>query len=681
MRPASTLLLRRVLLGVLLLVAVTVVWSLRRSRPAEAPDPEGSEPPEGTTIENLAFDVFREGDRKVELKARAMTGDEGGQQRFQGVEVRFPFVSRGERSTATVTADEGIYEAAREHARFRGNVHVVTADGFELTTESLDYRGDEGRVVTKDDVQFRQGRASGSARGAVYRVAGDVLELRKNVRLRFEDKSGGASTEIDAARAQGSRETRVFNFGGGVKVRKGPRVLRSERLQVMFDADLENLRRAAAIENVDLRIGGSEDLSTASLPGGGERRLQCRRLTAFFNDDGVVENATATNNASLVLWPGPKDPPEKRRMEARRIEFGFDEEGRLARVRARDWGGPGDKGQGIVVLSSAPVAPSKEPERQVECLNFEADLDPVTGALGSAKFNRRVVFTEPGRKAWAERAVYDGQSQLLQMTEGAPRIRDEVDGSELQAQRIELATATRSVVAVDGVRHAIRGGTADGEGGMLGGSEPTVLVCQKFEYDSAQKKAWYRENALLRAGRDEVRAPLIVMEDPAPGARRLTASGGVASFLYPRSRPGEQGEKAVEPSPVETHSAEMVYEEEASRVVYSGDVQIRQGDILTLSPRAVVTLTEGGDDVQRIVAGEPVEVRQGPRQAKGQTGTYTPADETMVLEGEEVVLQDVDRLVRGRVLTFKVGEDRIRVDGQEEVRTEAIFKRREPAKP
>ena len=53
----------------------------------------------------------------------------------------------------------------------------------------------------------------------------------------------------------------------------------------------------------------------------------------------------------------------------------------------------------------------------------------------------------------------------------------------------------------------------------------------------------------------------------------------------------------------------------------------------------------------------------------------------MILEGDEVVLQDVDRSVRGRVLTFQVGEDRIRVDGQEEVRTEAIFRKKELSPP
>ena len=47
--------------------------------------------------------------------------------------------------------------------------------------------------------------------------------------------------------------------------------------------------------------------------------------------------------------------------------------------------------------------------------------------------------------------------------------------------------------------------------------------------------------------------------------------------------------------------------------------------------------------IRRLVAGDPVEVVQGTRRARGQTGTYVPATETMRLEGELVVLKDVDR--------------------------------------
>ena len=147
--------------------------------------------------------------------------------------------------------------------------------------------------------------------------------------------------------------------------------------------------------------------------------------------------------------------------------------------------------------------------------------------------------------------------------------------------------------------------------------------------------------------------------------------------MHPRPEKGS----SKEPAPVESRSKELVYEESAGRIVYTGDVEIRQGDILTRSPEAVVTLAKEGGAVDRMVAGEPVEVVQGARKATGARGTYTPSDETFVLVGEKVVLQDVDRRLEGRILTFQVGGDRIRVDGREEVRTEAVFKRKEPSKP
>jgi lipopolysaccharide transport protein LptA len=211
---------------------------------------------------------------------------------------------------------------------------------------------------------------------------------------------------------------------------------------------------------------------------------------------------------------------------------------------------------------------------------------------------------------------------------------------------------------------------------MLAGEEPTVLLCREFDYDEATRTARYRENALLRSGKDEVRAPLIVLEERA-GGRRLTASGGTSSALHPRPRKGT----AKEPASVEARSESMVYEEAAGRIVYTGEVQLRQGDIETRSPEAVVVLTKDGGDVDRLDAYDPVEVRQTGRRATGQRATYTPADETLVLVGEKVVLHDVDRRLEGRILTFEVGSDRIRVDGREEERTEAVFRRKEPPKP
>jgi lipopolysaccharide transport protein LptA/LPS export ABC transporter protein LptC len=675
-RPPATRILRRILLGVVVLVAVAVAWTLRRpAAPKPLQDPLTGEPAEGTTIGDMAFSRFEGGDLKLDLKARSSRQGEEGAWHYEGVEVTFPFVARGEESAATITSDECRYEPDREQAHFTGNVHVVTEDGFELTTESLEYHGREGRVASKVDVEFGRGRWTGRARGAEYRTAEDRLVLKSRVWLRIEDDEGGPDTEVESGRAFASRRNRVVNFGQGVQVRQGTRVLHSRRLQLLLDDEMENVRRAAAIKEVELRTGGGADLEGLDLPPGGERVLRSRRLNMDFRPGGVLKSAVAVNGAELELFPGPGDPPERRRVTGHVIRFLFDEDGRLFRVRGRRGGGA--EGTEAAVLSATPGPGVAGVPRRVECGEFVWNLDPATGELRAARFRKSVVFSEPGRRAWAEQADFDEKGRSLRLRGGAPRILDEGDGSELQAQQIDVDMGTRGVVAVGGVRHEVHRGQGGAEGGMLGGSEPAVLVCRRFEYDAEQRKAWYRENALLRSGRDEVRAPLIVLEDPAPGKRRLEASGGVVSSLHSRS--SSDGKEEAES--VKTRSREMRYEESAGRVVYSGEVEIRQGDIVTRSPEAVVTLTGEGSDVERIVAGEPVEVRQGTRRAQGRTGTYTPSTETMVLEGDDVVLQDVDRSVRGRVLTFQVGEDRIRVDGQEEARTEAIFKNREYPRP
>jgi lipopolysaccharide transport protein LptA len=124
----------------------------------------------------------------------------------------------------------------------------------------------------------------------------------------------------------------------------------------------------------------------------------------------------------------------------------------------------------------------------------------------------------------------------------------------------------------------------------------------------------------------------------------------------------------------------MLYEEAKSTVVYKGDVHIRQGDVTTRSPEATAFLDADGSRVERVVAGEPVEVQQGQRHASGTRGTYTPENETMVLEGDKVVLEDPKQRVQGRSLTFHAGDDTILVDGREVERTESVF-RREPQRP
>jgi lipopolysaccharide export system protein LptA len=675
MRHERTRTVRRALVFVLVVVTCAVVWSVRR--PGKAPGSAGPAPAggRGTTLGDVSLLRFREGSRKVEVKARAMTGRDGTAVRLEGVEFTLPFVAEGRAETARITADECLYEAGRERARFRGNVHVATSDGLELESASLEYRGDEGIVQSEDDVRFRRGRASGSGRGLEYRRDSDTIVLRENVKLRFEEEKS-PPVDVEAASARVVRPERRAWLHGGVLVSQVGRELRCRDMLLHLTPDLRGIERAAAIEDVDVRMAEGVALSGGTATEGGAKRLRCRKLHLVLTPEGVVREAIAVNPATLEVEPGKGEPAERRRLTSQVLRFLFDDDGRFQRLEAK---AGGEKGV-PTVLSSEPVgtAAGVRPWRS-KSRTLVARFDPASGKLRGAELRGDFVFEEPGRKAWSRRAVYDEDASQLVLT-GDAGIVDEAQRSELRAGRIELQTTTHAVHARESVRHTLKSVQGKGGRSLLGGEEPTVLASTVFDYDPATATARYQDGAVLRAGKDEVRAPTIVLEEPAEGHRRLTARGGETSVLYPRAQKGKE-EKGKDKTPIEARSREMVYEEQAGTIVYTGDVEIRQGDIWTKSPEAVVTLTPDGGDIERLTAGSPAVVRQGKRYATGERGTYTPKDETLVLVGEKVVLQDVDRQVVGRILIFEVGSDRIRVDGREEVRTEAVFKRKEPTKP
>ncbi len=674
--PARTA--RRALLGLVLLVSLAVAWSLLRpAAPASAPTTPPPVPGTGTTVGEMEFLRFRDDSRRIEVKARKMVGQQGDAMLMRDVEAVLPFVSQGRPGTVTIRADECQYQPALERAAFKGHVQLRAEDGFELDTDSLKYWGDKERVFTRDPLRFKRGAISGTATGLEYRSGSGIL-LQDSVRMRIED-AAGPPTDVLSQSATASREERVITFSGAVLVRQGTRELKSERLRLDMSEGMDAVERAAATGNVDLLTGAGPVLPGSTARGGVSKRLRSQRLDVEFGAKGILRQALASDAASLEVEPGPLEAQERRRVTAPRLRFDFDEQGQLFAVHGLRGAGatarPGGAGR-RAVLTAEPLGPTGGSARRVESDLFEATLHPATGAVKGAEFEGAIVFSEPGRKAWAGHSSYDQAAGTLVLT-GDPRIVDEAEGSELRGRQIRIGTRTRAVSASGSVRHSIARKEAGARPGIFGGQEPTVFVCREFEFDGETRTARYRENALVRSGTDEVRAPLITLDDPGPSRRRMSATGGTTSVLHPRPAKGA----AKEPAAVEARSREMLYEEAASRIVYTGDVEIRQGDILTRSPEATVMLTKDGGTLERLLAGEPVEVHQGVRRANGERGVYTPANETFVLTGEKVVLHDADRRLEGRILTFEVGSDRIRVDGREEERTEAVFRRKEPAKP
>ena len=674
---------RAALLGLVLVVGASVAFTFLRSRSAVTATPEPPAPPEGPTsarADRFEYKSFKGEKEGWFLRALSMVGQEQEDVRLRGVDLTFTYMAKGQPGKGRIVSDEALINPAKQQGNFQGHVVVTTDDGFDLHTESLLYRGDKQLAKTDAPVQFKRKDTSGTSTGMTYNAGEGRLELLADVTLRIQDEDNPA-TDIKAAHALLVRPEGSMRFDGGVRLTQSGDVLTADRFEADFGSD-QTIYRARAIENVVLDSKSGNVPGTAPAPGGqGPRHLTCRKLDLWLRPDRSLEQAVAAPDGDLTMLPGPKDPPEKRRLQARALTFRFDEQGHLYELE-------GQKDSGF---DTDPIPPAKAVPRRLRCQSFLARVNPATGDLSDVEFRREVAFQQPPQKATAENASYDGASGVLTLRQG-PEMVDDEQGSRLRAGAIDLNTRTSDFVARRDVHHVLRrkGG---GQGLLMGGAEPALITSTLMDYTDATKTARYQQNALLRSGKDEIRAPEIRLQQiGAQGKWRLEASGGVVSFLHPnrdsaldpasKNAPKGAADKTRDTSTVEGRAKEMTYMEEGQTAVYKGDVSIRQGDIATRSPEATLNFTSDGSGIQTLVAGDPVEVQQGDRHASGARGTYTPQTETMILVGPKVTLKDPTQQVEGRSLTFHVGDDRVLVDGQEQVRTLSVIRnRKEPPKP
>jgi len=673
--PRGVRRVRAALLALVSMVGASVAFTFLRSRSAVTATPEPSAPPEGPTsarAERFEYKSFKGDKEGFILRALQMVGQEQEDVRLKGVDLTFTYMAKGQPGKGRIVSDEALINPSQQRGNFQGHVVVTTEDGLELHTESLLYRGDKQLAKTDAPVQFKRKDTSGTSTGMTYSAGEGRLELLADVTLRIQDNNNPA-TDIKAAHALLVRPEGSMRFDGGVRITQSGDVLTADRFEADFGSD-QTIYRARAIENVVLDSTSGNLPGAAPVRGGtGPRHLTCHKLDLWLRPDRSIEQAVAAPDGDLTMLPGPKDPPEKRRLRARALNFRFDEQGRLYEL----------EGQKESSFDTDPIPPAKGVPRRLRCQSFLARLEPASGDIADIEFKRDLVFEQPPKKATAQNGSYGEESGVLTLR-GDAELVDEEQGSNLQALAIDVNARTGDVTGRREVRHVLRrqGG---GQGLLMGSGGPALVTSTLMQYTDSTKTARYQQNALLRSGKDEIRAPEIRLQQSGPeGKWRLEASGGVVSFLHPRREAAKNAApSARDAAAVEGRAKEMTYNEEGQKATYKGEVSIRQGDIATRSPEATLNFTSDGSGIQTLVAGEPVEVQQGVRHASGARGTYTPQSETMTLVGPKVVLKDPTQGdLEGRTVTFHVNDDRVLVDGQEQVRTLSVIRnRKEPPKP
>ena len=250
-------------------------------------------------------------------------------------------------------------------------------------------------------------------------------------------------------------------------------------------------------------------------------------------------------------------------------------------------------------------------------------------------------------------AHYEEAGQVLSLATEA-RVLDEGQGSDLRADGIELRGKSGDVSARGKVRHQItpKSKTTTGPFGRspgpgLAGDEPALRLRPH------PRTARYQENALLRSGDDEVRAPRHHARGSAPrasaddGERRRRLRPAPARAKRGRGRTSRRGGAGAD-----RHAQQgdgLRGGREHGRL-HGRRRDPRRATSQTKSPEATVPLDADGSGHQdRSWRASPWRCDQGQRRANGERGTYTPATRRWCSVGEKVVLQGPEAAARGPI--------------------------------
>jgi LPS export ABC transporter protein LptC/lipopolysaccharide transport protein LptA len=660
---------RRVRHGLVVLAVAVVAWvgfSLRprpRIPTAEPSTPALPGKPKTHMVEFGHRRVNEDG-REIVVRAKESLGTEEEGIRLREAVVDFTYSVKGKLEKGSIASDTCLYTPTSGTAAFNGNVKVHTEDGFSLATDSLAYDDQRGVARTDAPVAFERKDISGTGTGLVYDSKLGTIQLDADAVVRIKDEDG--TTEIRSQRAFLNRADQTVRFLGDAVMTKGDDELRSAELIVNFDDAGHAVQRAEAIGHVHARFTGLHRLGPVDATGGGGRReLTGEKLDMFFRPDRQLERMEAGPNGELTIFPGPQDPPERRRLSSRMLSFFFDEAGRLTEVQ-------GHKDSRVV---SEPVdAKGKGDEtrrRTMDCQNFVARFDVETGQLDNGDFLKDVKFTWPQGEATGAMARYElhrvpGGLLMMKETDGVrPELHERRNGSHLSAVALDIEVETGNVAARKEVHHVIPPRAENG--GLVGAEAETVITSRLFRYEPRRGVGVYTDDALLRSGADEVRGKKITVEQD--GAV-LRAEGDVVTVLTPKGKDAAKG-------PVEARAGSMIYKKAERRIDYAAEVTMKHGDFTTLSPKSTVFLNAEGRGFERLEAGSPVKIDQeqpAKREATSTWATYTPADKKVVLTGRAHLVDERGQVVRGDLVTFRLDEQAIFVEGRE-ARSETILKK------
>jgi lipopolysaccharide export system protein LptA len=524
-----------------------------------------------------------------------------------------------------------------ESALLEKKEHRATFDGKALVTHG------------RDEMQAHRMVAYFNAGNRIERI-----EARGQSNLKQLDKAEIASQDMDFFFDPDSHQlARAVATGGAHSQSLGPppsREARADSVEATFvNGDQGNVvETIKALGNGIVQIHAIPDQARAT-----EREIKASTITLQFHPDGRnIKSAEAIDNAVMTVIPiRAERGADKKTIRAPSMNAEFFEDGnRIKHYSAV---------AGVKVEIEALIADA-HPLRVTTSKTAAADFLPDSQDIERVTQEGDFKYNEGDRNAVAERAIYDGPKEILNLRGRRPMVWDAK--SRTQADEIDYDRGKDETHARGDVRttYYSRESTNDSTP-FKNTKSPVFITAARADARNAEGVAVYTDNA--RGWQDDnfVKADRIELYKD---EKRMVAIGNVDSALYQAKRETSPGQREVVPGFAQ--SERMFYSDQARLVHYEGAVKARQGEDHIEGAVVDVYLMQDTNEVDHINAQGNVVLIQPGRRGVGDKLAYTASDGRAVLSGKTARVDDVDKgSTMGSQLTFYSRDDRVFVENQQ----------------
>ena len=548
------------------------------------------------------------------------------QQRVEKPDPKAPVV----RKPTRVRSESAVLEKKEHRVTFDGNA-TVTQDSDEMRAD---------RMVSYTDASNHLER----------------VEARGNAYLKQADKAEIKSPDMDFFFGESHQIARAIALRGASTRSLGAEPVREASADTI-EATFVQTGKANVVDTINAQ--GNAMMKIHAPPAANQATNPAvRDLTAdtlalqFYADGRNIRRAEASGKAVMTITPVRAEPrADKKTLRAPRMEALFFEQGnRVKTFNATD----GVRVEIEATVAEAhPLRVTTSKSAHADFLEDSQDLDRVSQE-GSFKYN------EGERNAVAERAIYDGPKELLNLRGKRPMVWDEK--ARTQADEIDYDRQRDETHARGDVRTTYYSReTTNDSTPFKNTKSPVFLTAERADARNQEGVAIYTNNA--RGWQDDnfVKADRIELyqED-----KRMVAVGNVESALYQAKRETEPGNREVVPG--FATAEKMTYSDTDRKIHYEGGVKARQGTDRIEASFVDVYLMKETSDVDHLYAEGSVVLTQPGRRGTGDKLAYTSEDGRAVLSGKSARVDDAEKgATMGSQLTFYSRDDRIAVENQQ----------------